>query len=86
MAVDWLMRTVTHRRRLDIRLALMTVLENLDYADDIDLLSIKHQDAQQKLNVLAKQPTLMVSELAQRTQVLRKNTRVNDPDMIDGNT
>ena len=53
----------------------MTVLGYLDYADNIGLLSSKHQDAQQKAGCLSK---------TANTQVLRKSTRVNDPVMIDG--
>ena len=38
-----------------------------------------------KLKVLTKQPTLFGPKVyTMRTQVLRKNTRVNDPVMIDG--
>ena len=44
----------------------MTVLDDLDYADDIGLLSSKQQDAQEKADVLAKQPTLLVSRSTQR--------------------
>ena len=54
MTVDWLMRTVTHGRRQGIRWTLVTVLEDLDYSDDIGLLSIKHQDAKQKGERLSK--------------------------------
>ena len=57
----------------------MTVLEDPDYADNIGLLSNKHNT---KLYVLAKQLGLKVS--TKKAQVVRKNTRVNDTVMIDG--
>ena len=63
----------------------MTVLEDLDYADSIRLLSSKHQDAQQKAERLNKTAsTIGLKVYTKKTQVLRKNTRVNDPVMIDG--
>ena len=63
----------------------MTVLEDLDYADDICLLSSKHQDAQQKSECLYKTSSNIGLKVSTRkTQVLRKNTRVNNPVMIGG--
>ena len=50
-AVDWLMQAVCLGRRQGTLRTLTTVLEDLDYADGIDLVSRKHQDAEQKLNV-----------------------------------
>ena len=62
----------------------MTVLEGQDYADNIGLLSSKHQDAQRKAERLSKTANTIVLKVStKKTQVLRKNTRVNDPVMID---
>ena len=64
---------------------MMTVLKDQEYADDISLLSSKHQDAQQKAQHLSKTAnTIGVKDNTKKTQVLRKNTRVNKPVMIDG--
>ena len=64
---------------------LMTVLEDLDYADDIGLLSSQHQDAQQKAEHLSKTAsTVGLKVNTKKTQVLRKNTGVIYPVMIDG--
>ena len=61
----------------------MTVLE--DPAEDIGLLSSKHQGAQQKAVCLGKTAnTIGLKFNTKKTQVLRKNTRVNDTVMIDG--
>ena len=79
------MRTVTQGRCLGIRWTLMTVLEDLGYADDIGLLSSKRQDAQQKAERLSKTAnTIGLKVNTKKTQVLRKSTRVNDPVMIGG--
>ena len=61
------------------------VQEDLDYTDDIGLLSSKHQDAQQKAEHLSQTAsTVGLKVNTKKTQVLRKNTRVNYPVMIDG--
>ena len=79
------MRTVTKGRRQDIRLTLMTVVEHLDYADDVGFLSSKHQDAQIKAERLSKTVfTIDLKVNTKNTHVLRKNSRVNEPLMIDG--
>ena len=63
----------------------MTILEDVDYANDICLLSCNHQDAQQKAEHLGKTAkTIGLKDNTRKIQVLRKNARVNDPVMIDG--
>ena len=49
MVVDWGMRQSTAGRRTCIQWTFMKQLEDLDFADNISLLSHKHQDAQAKL-------------------------------------
>ena len=74
------MRTITQGRRQCIQWTLMTVLDNLDYADDIGLLSSKHQDAQQKSERLSKTASAICLEVnTMKIQGLRKNTSVNNP-------
>ena len=36
MAIDWLMKTVTEQKQTGIRWSLFSVLEDLEFADDID--------------------------------------------------
>ena len=45
MAVDWLMKTTTKGKRRGIRWTLTSCLEDLDFADDICLLSSSHKEA-----------------------------------------
>jgi len=47
------MKQVTSGGRRGIRWALTSVLEDLDYADDIALLAHRHQNMQAKTNALA---------------------------------
>ena len=71
-------------RRQGIQCILMTVLEDQGYADNIGLLSSKLLNAQQKAECLSKTAsTIGLKVNTRKTQVLRKNTRVNDPVMID---
>ena len=62
----------------------MTVQEDLDYADDISLLSSKHLDVRQKVERLRKTANTTGLKLnTMKFQVLRKNTGVIDQVMID---
>ena len=44
MAMGWIMRKITTNKRRGIRWNLTTILEDLDFADDITLLSSKFKD------------------------------------------
>ena len=79
LAVDWIMRRTLGNRKTGIQWTLTSVLEDLDYADDISLLSGRYQDIQDKtetLSVTSRSVGLKISE--RKTQVLRKNTRIKD--------
>jgi len=49
--IDWVMRNTTNARR-GLRWNLTSVLEDLDYADDIALLTSRHKDLQEKFSRL----------------------------------
>ena len=86
MAVDWLMRTLTHGIRQVNLWTLMTVIENLNYCSDVLHLSSKHKDTKQNAERLRKTTkTIGVNDNTRENNVLRKNTRANDPVIIDGN-
>ena len=53
LALDWNMRKVTADKRRGIRWKFTTVLEDLDFADDIALLSSKFNDLREKTGRLA---------------------------------
>ncbi|KAL9959458.1 hypothetical protein ACROYT_G032784 [Oculina patagonica] len=55
LALDWTMRKVTVDKRRGIRWNFTTVLEDLDFADDIALLSSKISDLQEKTGRLAEE-------------------------------
>ena len=63
----------------------MAVIEDLDYADNIGLLSSKHQDVQHIAEGLSKTAnTIGLKFNTKNTHFLRKSTRVNVPVAIDG--
>ena len=47
IVVDWIMRNTNNKKR-GIRWKFMSTLEDLDYADDLALISSKHSDMQEK--------------------------------------
>ena len=52
LAIDWLMEETTKGRRNGIQWTLWTQLEDLDFADDLALLSHKHEQMQDKTSTL----------------------------------
>ena len=85
LAIDWVMRCSTQGKRQGIQWTLTSELEDLDYADDIGLLSHWYQDAQLKTESLTQTPStigLKVNE--KKTKVLRKNAITNNPVTVSG--
>ena len=74
IVIDWVLSRATEDRRRGIRWTLSTVLEDLDYADDIALLSHSFSDMLEKtdrLNKFSRQVGLKISP--QKTKVLPVN-------------
>ena len=85
LAIDWLMRRVTQDKKQGIQWTLTSVLEDLDYADDLGLLSSRHQDIQHKTDCLSDTASTIGLKVNDRkTQVLRKNASTNDPVTVSG--
>ena len=55
LALDWIMRKVTADKRRGIRWKFTTALEDLDFADDIALLSSKFNDLREKTGRLTEE-------------------------------
>ena len=53
LAIDWIMETSTAQKRNGIQWTLWTQLDDLDFADDIALLSHTQQQMQEKTNMVA---------------------------------
>ena len=53
LAIDWVMKTSTHQKRNGIQWTLWDQLEDLDFADDLALLSHTQQQMQEKTSIVA---------------------------------
>ena len=76
LVVDWIMRRTTENGNTGIRWKFMSKLEDLDFADDIALLSSTQQHAQVKatrLNKYVAQTGLRINK--KKTEVLRINSK-----------
>jgi len=85
LVIDWVMRQTTEKHRDGIRWALMTRLEDLDFADDVALLSHNHQDMQSKLTrmgMISAKASLRISK--SKTKGMRINTTNADRLELDG--
>ena len=79
IAIDWIMRQVTNSNKRGIQWTLTSILEDLDYADDLGLLSSRHADAQGKTEELASTAFKIGLKVnTKKTQVLRMNAGVQD--------
>jgi hypothetical protein len=52
LAIDWIMKTITKGKRNGIQWTLLNQLDDLDFADDLALLSYNHQQMQEKTTLL----------------------------------
>ena len=86
LAVDWIMIQTTQGRRNGIQWTLHQQLDDLDFADDIALLSHSQKQMQEKSKTLyevAATTGLRVS--IKKTQVLRVNANSTSPIVMNGN-
>ncbi|XP_061184380.1 uncharacterized protein LOC133192381 [Saccostrea echinata] len=85
LVIDFVMRRTTETEPTGIRWNFTTKLEDLDFADDLALLSSKFRDIQQKtqkLNETASQAGLRIN--IEKTKVMRLNSDIIEPVKIDG--
>ena len=85
LTIDWVMRQTTADQARGIRWTLLTQLEDLDFADDLALMSHIHQHMQEKtsrLSTFAQQEGLKISQ--KKTEVMMLNVSNLLPVTIDG--
>jgi hypothetical protein len=90
LAMDWIMKNSTDRERRGIRwtttMTPTTTLEDLDFANDIALLSHHHQDVQEKTDAMATTAgNLGLNVSTKKTKSMRMNARVKDNIKLNGN-
>ena len=87
MAIDWVMRKTTADKPRGIQWTLFSHLEDLDFADDLAVLSSNYTHLQEKterLNQYAKQTGLNIN--GPKTQVMCINTTPDAPIIVNGET
>ena len=85
LGIDLVLKQVTSDGRRGIRWTLTSVLEDLEYADDIALLAHRHQDMQAKTNALdTTAGSLGLKINTKKTRHLRMNSRTNESIMVNG--
>ena len=84
MVIDWVMRQSTAGQKTGIQWTLTKHLEDLDFADDISLLSHRHQDAQEKLSRVAEEAGKTGLQInTGKTEVMRVNNKQQNPLQLD---
>ena len=85
LVIDWLMKRVTEMRSTGIEWVNDTVLEDLDYADDLGLVSNNFNDTQEKMTRLARRARMVGLRVsAKKTEILRLNTQEDRSVMLEG--
>ena len=85
LGINWVLKQAFDGGRRGIRWTLTSVLEDLDYADDIALLAHRHQDMQAKTNALATTAGCLGLKInTKKTRHLRMNSRTNESIMVNG--
>ena len=85
LTIDWIMKTTTSGKKTGIQWTLWSQLEDLDFADDLALLSHSHQQMRAKTDYLvqvSKQTGLKVHP--DKTKILKINHTVPENIEIDG--
>ena len=87
LIIYWVMKTATKEKRNGIQWTMQTQLDELDFADDLALLSHSHRQMQDKTTELA-----LISERVglkinkRKTKILRTNAICETPIMLEGET
>ena len=80
LAIDWVMKTTTAGNRNGIQWTLLEQLDDLDFADDLALLSSSHQQMQEKTSKLAVILTQVGLNIHKgKTKILKASTTREDP-------
>ena len=85
VAIDWIMKTTTKNRRNEIHWTLWSQLDDLDFADDLALLSHSHEQMQEKtdlLNQVSAQTGININ--MNNTKTMKANTKSNNVVTVGG--
>ena len=85
LVIDWIMKTTTTGRNNGIQWTLWTQLDDLDFADDLALLSHNHSQMQDKTTLLETTSAgtgLKINR--KKTELMKMNTTTNAPITVGG--
>ena len=85
LVIDWVMKTITTDRNNGIQWTLWTQLDDLDFADDLALLSHNHnkmQDKTTRLETISARTGLKIN--TKKTELMKINTTANTPVTVGG--
>ena len=85
LVIDWIMKTTTTGRNNGIQRTLWTQLDDLDFADDLALLSHNHSQMQDKttlLETISAGTGLKINR--KKTELMKMNTTANAPITVGG--
>ena len=83
-AIDWVMRTATAQARNGIQLTPWLQLDDLDFADDLALLSHTHRQMQEKTNSVKDLSAQIGFHINRgKTKVFKINTTITEPVRLD---
>ena len=83
LALDWIMSKVTADKRREIRWKFTTVLEDLNFADDIALLSSKFNDLGEKTGRMTEEASIVDLKInARKCKTLRTEYASNRESIV----
>ena len=87
IAIDWAMKRSTEHLRSGIQWTLFSQLEDLDFADDLALLSETHKKMQQKTERLQEKSSQLGLKInVGKTKVMKVNNRSSEPISLESGT
>ena len=84
LVIDWIMRTTTTGRNNGIQWKLWTQLDDLDFADDLVLLSHSHSQMQDKTSRLETVSAGTGLNIRRKTELMKINSTANIPVTVGG--
>ena len=84
LVIDWIMKTTTAGRNNGIQWTLWTQLDDLDFADDLALLSHNHSQMPDKTTLLETTSGTGLKINRKKTELMKMNTTANAPVTVGG--
>lgn len=87
LCIDWTMKHTTYNKKTGFQWSLKEQLEDLDFADDIALLSHSHQEMQEKSQLLEETAAALGLNInGLKTKVMQISNKSTNPIIIVGQT